>query len=314
MKYTVVQQKAFLLLGVCRRFHVSRAKQEIPAFWDEYFRKGYGEIACGQFGCCFDERPDGTFSYAIGNFCTRDAGGKLHIFNRPNRQQIPEGFELLTVPAQTYLQIECRGPLPQSIQGTYAVLQKEWPAGWERIAGYELEEYGYCNSPKDAQKADYRCFIRIPVRMKYEIVSLRKHPDQLERFIAYFAKHWGKEPLYRDCMTASLATDSPLPQWFLAVAGENTIAGGAGLITNDFISRMDLSPWLCALYVEEEFRRQGLAGQLILSAAECAGKLGFPALYCCTDHTGFYERYGFSFIGTGYHPWDETSRIYKRTL
>ena len=36
----------------------------------------------------------------------------------------------------------------------------------------------------------------------------------------------------------------------------------------------------------------------------------YDRLYLCTDHTGFYERYGWKFIGTGYHPWGESSRIY----
>ena len=31
-------------------------------------------------------------------------------------------------------------------------------------------------------------------------------------------------------------------------------------------------------------------------------------------YIGYYEKYGFNFIGMGYHPWGETSRIYKLDL
>jgi len=147
-----------------------------------------------------------------------------------------------------------------------------------------------------------------------QILSLREHPEMLEQFITYFSSHWRHEELYRDCMKAALSADSPLPQWFLAVTPEGGFAGGAGLIPNDFISRMDLCPWLCALYVEEKFRGQGLGGRVIRHVAESARTLGFSCLYCCTDHIGFYERYEFRYIGTGFHPWGETSRIYGRIL
>jgi len=150
--------------------------------------------------------------------------------------------------------------------------------------------------------------------MKNEFLSLREHPDQLERFIAYFTEHWGNPMVYRDCMTACLHSDNPLPQWFMIVSDDGEIISGAGLIPNDFISRMDLCPWLCAVYVEEKFRHQAFGGKMIDSIADYAKKLGFSWLYCCTDHIGYYEKYQFEFIGTGYHPWNESSRIYQRKL
>lgn len=56
-------------------------------------------------------------------------------------------------------------------------------------------------------------------------------------------------------------------------------------------------------------------GRLLLDrAAEDARRAGFGKLYLSTDHGGMYEKWGFRYIGQGYHPWDAESRIYERTL
>ncbi len=146
-----------------------------------------------------------------------------------------------------------------------------------------------------------------------KIISLRSNPELLDVFCSYFARIWGKKDIYCNCMQHALETGSPLPQWFL-LQKNGMFIGGCGLITNDFISRMDLMPWLCALYVEENFRNRGWGGKLIEFAANTARELGFENIYCCTDHSGYYEKYAFNYIGIGYHPWDETSRIYCRSL
>lgn len=49
--------------------------------------------------------------------------------------------------------------------------------------------------------------------------------------------------VYEDCITHSITTDSPFPIWNL-MEDSGEIIGCAGLISNDFISRMDLWPWL----------------------------------------------------------------------
>ena len=95
---------------------------------------------------------------------------------------------------------------------------------------------------------------------------------------------------------------------------EDEIIGCAGLITNDFISRMDLYPWVCGLYVEEKYRGNDYGFLLLAKAKEDSRKAGFSNLYLSTDHIGYYEKYGFRYVGQGYHPWDDESRIYEYRL
>lgn len=142
------------------------------------------------------------------------------------------------------------------------------------------------------------------------IVSLRHEPQLLEPFIAFFASHWGNEPLYRDCMTAALATPAPLPQWFLMLDDRQQPIAGCGLITNDFNARMDLCPFLAALFVEEPCRGHAYGAQLLDHARRQCAILGFPTLHLITDHCGYYERYGFDFRGHVAEPGGGSARLY----
>ena len=42
-----------------------------------------------------------------------------------------------------------------------------------------------------------------------------------------------------------------ITQWYVIVDGQRNIIAGAGVIENDFHDRKDLTPNLCALFVEE---------------------------------------------------------------
>jgi N-acetylglutamate synthase-like GNAT family acetyltransferase len=148
------------------------------------------------------------------------------------------------------------------------------------------------------------------------IISVKESPEYKDRVIKYFQSKWAsKESLmvYEDCINHCITTKNPLPQWYLLM-DEDEIIGCAGLITNDFISRMDLYPWMCALYIEEAHRGKSYGALLIEKAKEDARNGGFSSLYLCTGHIGYYEKYGLHYIGEGYHPWGESSRIYEAEL
>jgi len=148
------------------------------------------------------------------------------------------------------------------------------------------------------------------------IINLREHPEHLEAAIKYIQSKWGDEStnmMYQDCISRSAIAANPLPIWYLLLDGEKII-GCAGLVTNDFISCMDLYPWLCALYIEEDYRGRALGDTIISRIKDDTSKIGFPKLYLSTDHIGYYEKYGFVYITDGYHPWGESSRVYECVL
>lgn len=147
--------------------------------------------------------------------------------------------------------------------------------------------------------------------MEYKILNLRTHPGLLDQAAAWFHEKWGV-PLeaYRESMEQCLKGGGPVPQWYTAMDG-GTIIGGLGVIENDFHDRKDLAPNVCAVYVEEACRCQGIAGALLDHVCQDMSALGVHTLYLLTDHTSFYERYGWRFLcmaqGDGE---DEPSRIY----
>ncbi|NLW70913.1 MAG: GNAT family N-acetyltransferase [Eubacteriaceae bacterium] len=146
------------------------------------------------------------------------------------------------------------------------------------------------------------------------VISLKKNPEMLSTVTDYIAGIWADEnsrKMYEDCLSHCFGEG--LPDWYVLVAGEKII-GCAGLITNDFISRMDLYPWICALYIEQDCRGHAYGSLLLEKAKKDAGDMGFSRVYIATDHIGYYEHYGFEYIGMGFHPWGDTSRIYSARL
>ncbi len=132
--------------------------------------------------------------------------------------------------------------------------------------------------------------------MNYELVSLADRPALKDAAAGWFHEKWGV-PLsaYEESMDACLAARGPVPQWYLAMEGERII-GGMGVIENDFHDRKDLAPNVCAVYTEPDRRGQGVAGALLDFVCKDMKARGIGTLYLVTDHTGFYERYGWAFL------------------
>ncbi|MDD4165395.1 MAG: GNAT family N-acetyltransferase [Eubacteriales bacterium] len=146
---------------------------------------------------------------------------------------------------------------------------------------------------------------------KSSIINIREHPDYFDRAVDYFSSKWGIDrQIYHDSISDSITTNNSLPRWYLMLEGDRII-GSFGLIENDFMVRKDLEPWLCALYVEESKRYKGFGGKLLSHGKSEAKKLEFDKLYLCTDHVGYYEKYGWQFFGMEESEFGGQTRVYE---
>ena len=134
--------------------------------------------------------------------------------------------------------------------------------------------------------------------MMYMITDLREQRQWIERAAQWFHSKWGV-PLeaYLESMNDALTTDSGVPAWYIVLNEREEIIAGLGVIENDFHKRPDLAPNICAVYVEEAYRKQGLARMLMDHAAGELACHNVDMVYLITGHTEFYEHCGFTFYG-----------------
>lgn len=144
---------------------------------------------------------------------------------------------------------------------------------------------------------------------KRSIVTLSQRRDLKAKAASWFSSKW-KVPYdaYLDSIESSFS--SSVPSWYLCLEDENIIAG-MGVIENDFHDRKDLSPNICAVFTEPAYRCQGIAGKMLDYVCTDMNSKGIDTLYLITDHTGFYERYGWEFLCTAISDGEDSpSRIY----
>lgn len=149
--------------------------------------------------------------------------------------------------------------------------------------------------------------------MSYQFITLRQRPELKEAAAAWFHDKWAvPEAAYLECMDAYLSGETEYG-WYLCLDSDQ-IVGGMGVIKNDFHDRKDLAPNVCAVYTEPAYRGRGIAGRLLdLVVEDCRSK-GISPIYLLTDHTGFYERFGWEFLCLAQGDGEETpSRIYVHT-
>ena len=129
----------------------------------------------------------------------------------------------------------------------------------------------------------------------YQYITLREKPELKNSAAEWFHNKWRvPTEAYLECMDGYLNNDTEYG-WYLCMDG-NQIIAGMGVIENDFHDRKDLIPNVCAVYTDEKYRCQGIAGNLLNMVVDDMKSKGVSPIYLVTDHIGFYEKYGWEFL------------------
>lgn len=129
------------------------------------------------------------------------------------------------------------------------------------------------------------------------LIKLRENPVLQDKAARWFCQKWDIPfEEYMESIAQCIEKKSGIPQWYVMLNENQDIIAGTGVIENDFHNRKDLSPNLCALYVEQPYRNQGIARQILDFVREDMCGLGIEILYLVTDHTDFYEKCGWNFL------------------
>lgn len=160
--------------------------------------------------------------------------------------------------------------------------------------------------------------------MPWLIHDLRDRPQLLDPIAqAVWAAFWQ----HKATPLAALQTgfrrhlaEGEVPFTLAAEAGDGAFAGTVSLIAcdePDYVAasgRVDLAPWLAALWVAPQFRKAGLGAALVAEIEQRAAAFGIARLYLSAlpPVQGFYEKRGWRAIDRDIGP--DRLAIFERVL
>lgn len=98
---------------------------------------------------------------------------------------------------------------------------------------------------------------------------------------------------------------------FILADGERLVSF-CTLTKNDCVKDDTLFPWIGFLFTTPEYRGHRYSEIIMDEAYRVAKEQGADKVYLATDHIGFYEKYGYTYLETRIDIYDEESRIYYK--
>ena len=135
----------------------------------------------------------------------------------------------------------------------------------------------------------------------FAISDLRQRPEFFDTIADRIWQAWWRPNGYPlDYIRARLRENmnpAPIPLALVAHDGERFL-GTSSVIESDLEERPQFSPWVAAVWVEEDARRRGVGAALVNRAVHECFALGIGRVYLCArpPMTGFYEGLGWTMI------------------
>ena len=143
--------------------------------------------------------------------------------------------------------------------------------------------------------------------MRFTISDLRRQPQFFD-IVAdrIWQAWWQPNGVPRDYIVTGLTenmANTPIPFALVAHEGERFL-GTSSVIASDLEQRPQLTPWVAAVWVEENARQRGVGAALVGRATDDCFALGEKRVYLCARArmAGFYERLGWTMIERGVGP------------
>ncbi len=97
-----------------------------------------------------------------------------------------------------------------------------------------------------------------------------------------------------------------------AAIKDGKIVGMTSLLKTDYYPLPEIFLWVSCVFVEKEYRGMRISEKLIDAANEHAKAQGFEKTYIPTEFTGFYEKYGYSYVKDVVNYAGDTDRLYVK--
>jgi AraC family transcriptional regulator len=162
MEYQIIKKESFSVLAKAKNFPTDSIDNGIGEFWTQCDQDGTIEVLCSRgkkdatalLGLCEPEKKgEKTFCYGIGIECEKDT-------------EVPVGYEMWQLPAQTWVVFKCIGAMPKAIQDMWKRAYSEFfpQSEYEPLDAIDFEAY----PDGDTKDENYICDIWIPVRKRSE--------------------------------------------------------------------------------------------------------------------------------------------------
>ena len=139
-----------------------------------------------------------------------------------------------------------------------------------------------------------------------QIEHLADHKGALPEIVRWVHTEWGH--LMPNISYGKLVsnfkerlTPHSIPETFVATIN-NKIVGTASIVAHDLSTRMDLSPWMAAVYVIPGYRNLGIGSTIVRAIMEEASILRLERIYLITpDQEYFYTNLGWQTLEKTYY-------------